>query len=112
MNGDLARTCGAIMELLRRHMDRERKGQQEENAYLEQELLAERLHRYYRITLSADELHSPLTVLKDARYAEYKRVRLGDPRRDRWETVWRITGEGIRLLSGEIEDPRVKVLLW
>jgi hypothetical protein len=108
----LDRICGAILEELRRHMDRERAGQEDENAYLDQEVLAERLHKFYRITLTKDELHSPLTVLKDARYAEYKRVPFGPPKRRLWMTVWRITGEGVRLLNGDIEDPRVKVLFW
>jgi len=112
VSGESARYCGAILEELRRHMDRERKGQEDENAYLDQELLAERLHKFYRITLTAAELHSPLTILKDAGYVEYKRVRLGRPPRSRWMTAWRIMGKGVRLLEGEIEDPAVRVLGW
>lgn len=108
----LDRICGAILEELRRHMERQRSGEEDENSYIEQELLAERLHKFYRITATKDELTSPLTILKDAKYVQYKRISLGRPPRRRWETVWRITGEGIRLLNGDIEDQRVKILFW
>lgn len=110
--GHSERTCGAILEELKRHMTRERVGVEDENAYLDQELLAERLHKYYRITLTAHQLTAPLTILKDAGYVRYKRVTIGPPARRRYLTAWRITGDGLLLLDGEIQDPKVHVLFW
>jgi hypothetical protein len=113
MNGDTARICGTILNELKRHMVRpDRTGVREEDAYLDQDLLAERLHRYYRITLRSEELTAPLTILKDAGYTEYRRVAFGPPERLRYTTVWRITGKGLLLLQGDIQDETVKVLFW
>jgi hypothetical protein len=112
MTSDTARTCGAVLNELKRHMTRERTGLREEDSYLDQELLAERLHRDYRITLTQDELTAPLTILKDAGYTEYRRIAFGPPERHRYLTAWRITGKGLLLLAGDIQDPLVKVLFW
>ncbi|MFQ5701487.1 MAG: hypothetical protein ACE5HU_06565 [Acidobacteriota bacterium] len=106
------RVCGAILEELKRHMTRERVGIDDENAYLDQELLAERLHKDYRITMMPEQLNAPLTILKDAGYVKYRRIAIGPPGRRRHLTAWRITGDGIRLLEGDIQDGRVSVLFW
>lgn len=105
------RVRGAILYILRLHLEREREPDGG-NAYMLSGNLQAHLARYYRIHLTEGQLTGYLTTLKDRGYVLYREVRTGVPPHAHIELFWRITGEGLLLLSGEREDPIVAVPRW
>jgi hypothetical protein len=105
------RVRGAILYMLKLHMERERVPDDDDTYMLEGNLQVH-LSRFYRIHLTEGQLRAYLTTLRDRGYVKYKEVKTGIPPRQHKELFWRITGEGLLLLSGEREDPIVAVPKW
>jgi hypothetical protein len=106
------RVRGAILYILKLYLERDRTGEDGEDAYMLEGNLLAHLSQYYRIRLSEGELRSHMAVLKDKAYAIYKERKVGIPPRQHTELFWRITADGILILSGEHEDSIVTVPRW
>jgi hypothetical protein len=102
---------GAILYILKLYLERERIPDEGDGYMLAVNLQAH-LAQYYRIHLSEGQLTGYLTTLKDAGYAQYKEQKVGVPPHGHLELTWRITGDGMLLLSGERDDAIVAVPRW
>jgi len=106
--GSPERVRGAILETLRAYM-KLRGGDLTSDVYMDEELLRVRLNQYFRIALMPGDLRELITYLKDKGYVRYKRLPIGLPGQEREELWWRVSGDGFRLLTGELRDPSVIV---
>ena len=106
------RVRGAILYILKLFLERERVPGDEGDAYMLAGNLQAHLAQYYRINLSEGQLTGHLTLMRDRGWVTYKEERTGIPPKMHVELAWRITGDGILLLTGERPDSLVVVPRW
>lgn len=106
------RIRGAILHILKLFLERDRVPGDDEDGYMLEGNLQAHLAQYYRINLTEGLLRGHMTLLKDRDWVKYKETRTGLPPRVHVELLWRITGDGLLIASGERHDDLVAVPKW